>query len=68
MSDADAEKKSGAGDPEAAQLMEKKEEAMEAEGMNDAEVDEVKDKLKDGAFMCCCCLCECTNTKTKILE
>lgn len=36
--------------------------------MTEEEVDEVKDKLKDGAFMCCCCLCECTNSKTKDLS
>jgi len=32
-------------------------------GMEEEEIDQVKQKLQDGAFMCCCCLCECTNSK-----
>ena len=35
----------------------------------DAEsVDEMAEKLKDGAFMVCCCLCQCSDQKTKDLS
>ncbi len=37
------------------------------EGMEEEEIDEVKQKLEDGGFMCCCCLCQCTDKKTKDL-
>jgi len=63
----DAGEKPEMGDEEKEPLMDKKEEEMEGEGMTAEEVDEVKEKLADGAFMCCCCLCECTNSKTKDL-
>merc|ERR1712147_377279 len=36
-------------------------------GMEEEEIDEVKQKLEDGGFMCCCCLCQCTEKKTKDL-
>ena len=32
-------------------------------GMSKEEVDEVKEKLEDGGFLCCCCLCHCTEKK-----
>ena len=35
----------------------------EAMGMEEEEIDEVKQKLADGGFMCCCCLCQCTEKK-----
>lgn len=46
----------------------KMEEPMEEMmGMEEEEIDEVKQKLEDGGFMCCCCLCQCTEKKTKDL-
>merc|ERR1712227_119483 len=44
--------------------------AMDAkmEGMEEEEIDEVKQKLADGGFMCCCCLCQCTDSKVKDLS
>merc|ERR1719453_2718571 len=36
-------------------------------GMEEEEIDEVKQKLADGGFMCCCCLCQCTDSKVKDL-
>merc|ERR1712023_306069 len=38
------------------------------EGMEEEEIDEVKQKLADGGFMCCCCLCQCTEAKIKDLS
>merc|ERR1719230_729470 len=35
----------------------------EAMGMEEEDIDEVKEKLEDGGFMCCCCLCQCTEKK-----
>jgi len=45
------------------------EEPMMEEEMMEAEesIDEMKEKLADGAFMCCCCLCHCTDSKVKNL-
>jgi len=37
-------------------------------GMEEEEIDEVKQKLEDGGFMCCCCLCQCTDSKVKGLS
>merc|ERR1719359_1597962 len=36
-------------------------------GMEEEEIDEMKEKLADGAFMCCCCLCQCTDKRVKDL-
>merc|ERR1711934_390795 len=44
------------------------EEEPKMEGMEEEEIDEVKQKLADGGFMCCCCLCQCTDSKTKDLS
>merc|ERR1719243_133460 len=42
---------------------------MEEEmGMDAESIDEVKEKLADGGFMCCCCLCQCTDSKVKDLS
>jgi hypothetical protein len=38
------------------------------EGMMEEEIDEVKQKLADGGFMCCCCLCQCTDSRVKDLS
>ena len=40
----------------------------EPEGMMEEEIDEVKQKLADGGFMCCCCLCQCTDSRVKDLS
>merc|ERR1711990_1384330 len=40
----------------------------EPEGMMEEEIDEVKQKLADGGFMCCCCLCQCTEPRTRDLS
>lgn len=45
------------------QMMAPAEAPAEEMGMDDESIDEVRDKLKDGAFMCCCCLCHCTEKK-----
>merc|ERR1719163_808735 len=37
-------------------------------GMEEEEIDEVKQKLADGGFMCCCCLCQCTDQRVKDLS
>merc|ERR1711934_637535 len=44
------------------------EEEPKMEGMEEEEIDEVKQKLADGGFMCCCCLCQCTEAKIKDLS
>merc|ERR1711981_423715 len=36
--------------------------------MDAEEIDEVKQKLADGGFMCCCCLCQCTDSRVKDLS
>ena len=36
-------------------------------GMEDEEIDELKEKLEAGGFMICCCLCQCTDKRTKDL-
>merc|ERR1719171_1417998 len=38
------------------------------EGMEEEEIDELKQKLEEGGFMCCCCLCQCTVKETKDLS
>merc|ERR1711990_367719 len=38
------------------------------EGMEEEEIDEVKQNLENGGFMCCCCLCQCTEAKIKDLS
>jgi len=38
------------------------------EGMEEEEIDELKQALEDGGFMCCCCLCQCTTKETKELS
>jgi len=44
-------------------MMLPKEEMDMGMGMSKEEVDEVKEKLEDGGFLCCCCLCHCTEKK-----
>merc|ERR1712178_36864 len=55
---------------EAAAEEPKMEEPMEEMmmGMEEEDVDELREKLDKGAFMCCCCLCECTEPRTKDLS
>merc|ERR1719329_1108008 len=36
-------------------------------GMEEEEIDELKEKLEAGGFMICCCLCQCTDKRTKDL-
>merc|ERR1719215_1338996 len=36
-------------------------------GMEEEEIDELKEKLEAGGFMICCCLCQCSDAKTKDL-
>merc|ERR1719353_2684639 len=36
-------------------------------GMEEEEIDELKEKLEAGGFMICCCLCQCTDQRTKDL-
>lgn len=60
-----------AGEENAMMENEDKEMMMDAammEGMEEEEIDELKQKLEDGGFMCCCCLCQCTTKETKELS
>merc|ERR1712151_984908 len=43
------------------------EKPMEEEMMMEEEVDELQEKLDNGAFKVCCCVCECTEPRLKDL-
>merc|ERR1719409_1851145 len=53
-------------EPKMEEPMMMEEEKMD--GMEEEEIDEVKQKLENGGFMCCCCLCQCTEAKIKDLS
>merc|ERR1711937_1044228 len=55
-------------DEEQPMMMEEAAAMDKMEGMEEEEIDEVKQKLADGGFMCCCCLCQCTDSKVKDLS
>jgi len=47
--------------------MEEEKPMEEMMGMEEEEIDELKEKLEAGGFMICCCLCQCTDKRTKDL-